>query len=116
MTVNRFHDNLIYGFGCLDSSRPLYWEKNLPHNITRVYGRPTNIRQIVSWWGRIKAAWLVFTLDAVAVRWYDEQNAHKHGRVWYELFEGPQRYQADPGYVQTGDPRLNQRVGVSTSA
>lgn len=79
---NRFHDNLIYGLGCLDSSRPLDFYD--PIKSPRVYGRPTNIRQIVSWWGRIKAAWEVFTLNAVAVRWYDEKNAHRHGRVWYE--------------------------------
>lgn len=90
--MNRFHDNLIYGFGCLDSSRPLDWDD--PQS-PRVYDRPMNIRQIVSWWGRIKAAWLVLTLDAVAVRWYDDRNAHKHGRVWYEKYGGPNRGERD---------------------
>lgn len=80
--ANRFHDNLIYGYGCLDSSRPLYWQKG--RTSPRVYGRPQNIRQIVSWWGRLKAAWLVFTLNAVAVKWYDEKNAHTYGDCWYE--------------------------------
>ncbi|MER9176658.1 hypothetical protein NKH72_24155 [Mesorhizobium sp. M0955] len=78
---DRFHDNLIYGFGDLSSSRPLSWDDPMS---PRVYGRPQNIRQIVSWWGRVKAAWLVLTLNAVAVKWYDENNAHSHGDNWNE--------------------------------
>lgn len=79
---NRFHDNLIGGYGSLDSSRPLDFHD--PLNSPRVYGRPTNLRQIVSFWGRIKAAWLVLTLNAIAVRWYDEDNANQYGRSWHE--------------------------------
>ena len=79
---NRFHDNLILGYSDLDSSRPLdYYD---PINSPRVHGRPGNLRQIVSWWGRLKAAWLVFSLNAVAVRWYDEDNADQYGRCWHE--------------------------------
>lgn len=78
---NRFHSNLIRSYGDLDSSRPLNYGD--PAGL-RVYGRPLNIRQIVSWWGRVKAAWLVLTFDAVAVRWYDDSNAHKFGRSWSE--------------------------------
>lgn len=79
---NRFHDNLIVGLASLDCSRPLNW--NDPVHSPRVYPRPTNIRQIVSWRGRIKAAWLVLTLNAVALRWYDDDNADQYGRCWDE--------------------------------
>lgn len=80
-TMNRFHDNLIYGLHNIDCSRPLQW--NDPYS-PRVLPRPINVHQIVSWWGRIKAAWLVFTLEAVALRWYDDTNVHKYGQCWYE--------------------------------
>lgn len=77
----RIHDNLLLGYGDLDSSRPLDWAD---FSSPRVYGRPTNIRQVVSWRGRFKAAWAVLTLNAVAVKWYDEENAHTWGRTWSE--------------------------------
>lgn len=81
MSNKRRHDNLIYGYGCLDQSRPLDYGHALS---PRVHARPSNIRQIVSFWGRLKAAWLVFSMNAVAVRWYDEENAHQWGNTWWE--------------------------------
>ena len=87
--MNRFHDNLIMGLRNVDHSRPL--DFNDPINSPRVFGRPTNIHQIVSWWGRLKAAWLVFTLNAVALTWYDEENAHRYGKTWYEAHENRHR-------------------------
>jgi hypothetical protein len=80
--MNRFHDNLIVGLANINSAGPLDW--NDPVNSPRVYRRPQNIRQIVSFWGRVKAAWLVFTMNAVALKWYDEENAHTYGDCWYE--------------------------------
>lgn len=86
---NRFHDNLIVGLFNINSSGPL--DLYDPVHSPRVYRRPTNIRQIVSLWGRLKAAWLVFTMNAVALKWYDEKNAHTYGDNWNERFAGPNK-------------------------
>lgn len=108
---NRKHDNLISGFGGLDSSRPLdYFD---PINSPRVYGRPTNIRDIVSWRGRIKAAWLVLTLNAVAVRWYDEKNVHLYGRTWHEQHINRYSGQADfSGSLNVGYEAIRSGEGA----
>lgn len=80
--MKRQHDNLILSHGTLSASGPLDWVDTI--NSPRVYRRPSNLRQIVSFWGRLKAAWLVFTMNAVAVKWYDDRNAHTYGNVWCE--------------------------------
>lgn len=80
--MKRKHENLITnGIQKATGRRPLnYSNQDSPSVLTR----PSNIREIVSLWGRLKAAWLVFTTNAYAVRWYNDENAHTWRPDWYE--------------------------------
>lgn len=80
-------NNMLVGFGDLDSSRPLKWDDLCS---PRVHYRPENLRQIVTLWDRLRAAWAVFTMNAVAVAWYDDRNAH----LWPQTFFEPLRQSA----------------------
>jgi len=42
--------------------------------------KPSNLNQIVNWYHRLYAAWLVFSGKAVAVKWYSYADALERNR------------------------------------